>query len=534
MKKILTLITFLLMAGSLSLLAQNPYLPMWEYIPDGEPYVFEDPDCPGRYRVYVYGSHDNLITEYCGKDQVVWSAPVEDLSAWRYDGIIFVSKKDAQGNDLHPDGSGDVLYAPDVAVRKEKDGKTRYYLYPNNQNGGRQNMMAVSERPDGPFEVFNWSKDNPACTEGVLGFDPAVFVDDDGRVYGYWGFQKSFGAELDPVTMATVKPGTEIVEDMVSNCRQEGVFRFFEASSIRKIEDKYVFVYSRVTSDGEFGLYPSNNTLAYAYGDSPLGPFKYGGTLIDARGRDTDEDGKVIPTASAHGNTHGSILLINGQWWVFYHRQTGTNQFSRQAMVAPIEVSVQKGKGGKVEITEGECTSEGFRTQGLDPLCKTPAGWVSYYTNPKGIGEKFPDFHFTGSYIKSTRSNPDSYEGPFNQKMPYCPVINNTARSVVGYKYFKFDDIAGAGKVFLKLHLIPQGTDGRITVMVGGPSVSKGGRKIAGIILDGSAQKSLTEVTVPCTGYKGLTGKQPLFFRFESEKEDVSLCELYDFQFVVE
>ncbi len=40
----------------------NPYMPLWEHIPDGEPYVFEDPDQPGKYRVYVYGSHDDLIT----------------------------------------------------------------------------------------------------------------------------------------------------------------------------------------------------------------------------------------------------------------------------------------------------------------------------------------------------------------------------------------------------------------------------------------------------------------------------------------
>ena len=40
--------------------AQNPYLPLWEFIPDGEPYVFDDPDNPGKKRVYVYGSHDML------------------------------------------------------------------------------------------------------------------------------------------------------------------------------------------------------------------------------------------------------------------------------------------------------------------------------------------------------------------------------------------------------------------------------------------------------------------------------------------
>ena len=94
--------------------AANPYLPLWEYIPDGEPYVFEDPDCPGKYRVYIYGSHDSMRTEYCGRELVVWSASVDSLDCWRYDGVIFESKTDANGNLLNQGGLGDVLYAPDV------------------------------------------------------------------------------------------------------------------------------------------------------------------------------------------------------------------------------------------------------------------------------------------------------------------------------------------------------------------------------------------------------------------------------------
>ena len=245
---------------------------------------------------------------------MVWSAPADSLDKWRYDGVIFESKTDAAGRNLHPDGSGDLLYAPDVAERRLPDGRREYYLYPNNQNGGRNGMVAVSSRPDGPFRVINWTKDNPAQAEGVLGFDPAVLIDDDGRVYGYWGFETSYGAELDPATMATVKEGTAIVKDLIPGHRQEGDGRFYEASSIRKIKDKYVLVYSRITSDGEFGLPASNYTLAYAYSDNPLGPFKYGGTIIDARGRDTDADGNSIVTATPNGNTHGGIVEINGRW----------------------------------------------------------------------------------------------------------------------------------------------------------------------------------------------------------------------------
>lgn len=139
----------------------NPYLPLWEYTPDVEPYVFEDPDNPGSYRLYVYGSHDMLKTEYCGKDLVVWSAPVEDLSDWRCDGVIFESIVD---------GSADTLYAPDVTL-VEKDGKKTYYLYPNNQAWGRGTMVCSSDRPDGPFEVINWKPWSTTDTGGGIGYD---------------------------------------------------------------------------------------------------------------------------------------------------------------------------------------------------------------------------------------------------------------------------------------------------------------------------------------------------------------------------
>ncbi|MBR6905320.1 MAG: family 43 glycosylhydrolase, partial [Bacteroidales bacterium] len=287
-----TLIIFgLLVAAVLNTTAANPYLPLWEHIPDGEPYVFEDPDNPGKYRVYIYGSHDIYRTKYCGPDQVVWSTPVEDLNNWRYDGVIFESKTDAKGNLLNQGGEADVLFAPDIAVVTESDGTKTYYLYPNTQNGGRQTMVAKSKRPDGPFQVCNWNPEKPNETIGILHFDPAAFVDDDGRAYAYWGFGESWGAELDTKTMATLKTGGQRIENLIPGYKQDDTFRFFEASSMRKIKDKYVLIYSRWTRDGEFGLPGTNYTLAYAYGNHPLGPFTYGGTIIDGRAREKDANG---------------------------------------------------------------------------------------------------------------------------------------------------------------------------------------------------------------------------------------------------
>ena len=513
--------------------AQNPYLPLWEYVPDGEPYVFEDPDKPGEYRVYVYGSHDSLKKYYCGREQVVWSAPVNDLSNWRYDGIIYRLTTDRDGNLLNPNGEGDVLYAPDIAEVVEKDGTKTYYFYPNVQ-GKREGVIAKSKRPDGPFESCSWSKDNAKLGYSILRFDPAVFVDDDGRVYGYWGFNRSYGAELDPATMCTVKSGTKIIEDMVSGHKQEGVFNFFEASSLRKIKDKYVFIYSRWTKDGEFGLPKSNYTLAYAYSDTPLGPWTYGGTIIDGRARDIDENGKTIATAHPQGNTHGSICEINGKWWVFYHRQTGLSQYSRQAMVAPIEVSVEEGKGGKVTISEGEYTSEGFSTDGLNPLHKTAAGWACYYTGPKPAWDKFPQYFFSGSYIANTYLDLGSYQGPFNLKKPFCPVVNNTAGSTVGYKYFNFSKIAGKSKTSISFSMIPKGIDGTLTIMLGSPYKSRGGKVIGKLRISKDAPQELAVFSTPVNGIKGRKGKQALFFLFDSATKDSSLCDLYDFRFVVE
>lgn len=513
----------------LSMLAQNPILPMWEYIPDGEPYVFEDPDRPGHLRVYLYGSHDTRLTDYCGKDQVVWSADVKDLTNWRYDGKIFESIVGSDGKRLKADGEGDVLYAPDVACITEPDGSKTYYLYPNNQEGGRNGMVARSKRPDGPFEVINWNAADPTKTDGILGADPSVFVDTDGRVYGYWGFNYSHGAELDPTTMATVKPGCEIVNGMIPEWQADQTFRFFEASSMRRIEDKYVFVYSRFTRDGEFGLPIINYTLAYAYGDNPLGPFTYGGTLVDGRARGIDEDGDTIPTASPYGNTHGGLVEINGKWWIFYHRQTGRNEYSRQAMVAPVEIQVEKGKGGKVTITEAEITSEGFAIEGLNPLHRTAAGTACYLVGPgKAYKDNFNDYR---PYIKPTYYNPASMAGPFNNKMPFCPVTNITSGSTIGYKYFNFNQFKGKKDISLICQFLPTGINARVKVVVGSPYLSKGGKVIGAFEINAGDANKMVDINVPITGIGKIKGKQPLYFIFESNFEKQSIADFYSLQF---
>ena len=196
----------------------NPYMPLWEHVPDGEPRVFEH---NGEKRVYVYGSHDTERKEYCGRNYVVWSAPVTDLTNWTYHGVSY---------DTHYDS---ILYAPDVV----KKGDT-YYLYAAEKRGSLI-VVASSKTPWGPFE-------NPVETK--LGFDPGILVDDDGRVYAYWGgcAAPCYIAELEE-DMATVREDTLVANPLghstcpwypVDDGHISLIDGFFEASSPRKVLGK--------------------------------------------------------------------------------------------------------------------------------------------------------------------------------------------------------------------------------------------------------------------------------------------------------
>lgn len=92
----------------------SPFLPGWEYIPDGEPHIFGD-------RLYLFGSHDRFGGKrFCLNDYVVWSAPLSDLSAWKYEGVSYRKDQDPD----NPRGKLE-LWAPDAT--QGPDG--RYYLY---------------------------------------------------------------------------------------------------------------------------------------------------------------------------------------------------------------------------------------------------------------------------------------------------------------------------------------------------------------------------------------------------------------------
>jgi len=463
MKKLLLSVCMSIMG--LGTWAQNPYLPLWEHLPDGEPRVFEDPDQPGKFRAYIIGSHDMTYTAYCGNDIRMWSAPVEDLSQWRDEGPIF---------SHYVDGRWDTMFAPDlVEVKDRTTGKKTYWLYPHSRGWRRIPMVCKGDRPNGPFTPVNLTPDGRACVEGsLIDFDPSVFIEnitnkkdpdyDKGfRAYVFYGFQHSTACELDQNTMYSKRPGTELIDPFIPASSRDGRlldkegseykalykgqnpldFNFFEASSIRQVGNKYVMVFSGYSGQ-EYGLGATNSALRYAFGDSPLGPWRSGGVLVDSRGVVLNEDGSKLITTNAGHNTHGSLQEINGQWYVFYHRPPRGFGNARQAMVAPVKITWDKkpvAKGGVVKITGydpyakdnewtakasngdaytgAEVTSEGFQIFGLPPYNYYSAGLACFMYGPN-----------------SNNWMQDNFDH-WNNGMDLAGIQNG---GIIGFKYFGF------------------------------------------------------------------------------------------------
>ncbi|KIW65916.1 hypothetical protein PV04_08130 [Phialophora macrospora] len=281
------------------------------YTADPSAHVFEG-------KIYVYPSHDRETDiqfndngdQYDMADYHVLSlsevgGPVTDHGvALKAEDVPWVSKQ---------------LWAPDAATKNNK-----YYLYfPARDHEGIFRIgVAVSDRPEGPFTP------DPAPIKGSYSIDPASFVDDDGQAYlyfgGLWGgqlqcwsgaeFDASMGGPKEPsgAGVPALLPRAAVLSDdmrsFASDVKELQILdeagkliqaddhdrRFFEAAWMHKYNGRYYLSYS--TGDSHY--------LVYAVGDSPLGPFTYGGRILE-------------PVLG--WTTHHSIVEFKGKWYLFYH-----------------------------------------------------------------------------------------------------------------------------------------------------------------------------------------------------------------------
>lgn len=203
-----------------------------------------------------------------------------DLVHWTDHGVIL---------DLGPDVSwaDSRAWAPTIA---EKDGKYYFYFCADANIG-----VAVSDSPTGPFKD---ALGQPLLKAGQLSgqmIDPAVFTDDDGQSYLYWGNGHAY---VVPLNDDMVSFDASKVTDITPSGYNEGTF-------VVKRKGTYYFMWSENDTRDE------NYRVAYATGPSPTGPWTKRGVILEK-----DASLGIL------GTGHHSVVQVPGtdDWYIAYHR----------------------------------------------------------------------------------------------------------------------------------------------------------------------------------------------------------------------
>ncbi len=301
------LVIFSLLIGTTAF-SQNPIVPPGVYIADPSAHVWNDG------KLYIYGSQDESTEYYCSWRHHVMETT--DLKNWKITENVFASK----GKNDQVSYSDALLFAPDCVYKKGN-----YYMYYCMPDRNAAEGVAIGKSPTGPF--VNGQK---IQLNGIEEIDPCVFIDDDGQAYYIWG---QFQAKI-----AKLKPNmTEIdTSTIITNLVTEEEHRFHEGGYMVKRNGIYYFIYAQLS------LANRPTCIGYATSISPMGPFKYGGVIVNNDHSDP-----------ASWNNHGSIVEFKGQWYVFYHRSTHNSRMMRKACVEPITFNADG------SIDEVEMTSQG-------------------------------------------------------------------------------------------------------------------------------------------------------------------------------
>ena len=296
-------------------------------------------------KIYIYPSHDidagvafdDLGSHFAMEDYHVIS--MDSITSEAVDNGVALHVRDVPWAEKQ-------MWAPDAA---HKNGK--YYLFfpARNRNGRFQIGVAVSDSPIGPFSP------QPKAIDGSYSIDPAVFEDEDGSYYmyfgGIWGgqlqkYRNNSYAETNELPKPEETALLPIVAKMTDDLLQfaetpkevqildangnlflekDNDKRFFEAAWLHKYNGKYYFSYS--TGDTHF--------ICYAIGDSAYGPFTYGGRILNP----------VIGWTSHH-----SICEVEGKWYLFYHDSSLSKGVTHLRSIKVAEITYRA--DGSIETLE--------------------------------------------------------------------------------------------------------------------------------------------------------------------------------------
>lgn len=547
--------------------ASNPLFENWEYVPDGEPHVFWS-RADEEWRVYVYGSHDANGEKMCDTDQVLWSAPVYDMSSWRYEGTIFEIDENSKYG-------GTFLFAPDAEYDVTTD---TYYMVASQVFDN--SVLRASVSPEGP-----WKEEEALLVIPTKNsYDPSLYIE-NGTIYmavstmtsGYDDNEEIKAMiEQDHYTTGmkhiaaiyqlegNAKDGYEIADTTWCPTDERQYLPIFEGPSLTGYVEElgaYVLLYVsyEVGADGSF----YNSAISYVYTDDIMnGTWHYGsnGVENDIVNYDNSvlisgDHGNVIADTSGRyekniatgkmeftdfatyisGNNHGGIAKVNGKWYFFGHRQTNASNASRQAIAGQLKMYINEETKEPV-IEPMDFTSCGI-SDSLDAYRIWDANVTTYLL--EAIDHPAPsveaknvhsDCLANGPYIKADRSQDASHT---------TYVANLKNGNVVGYKYLDFGEEA-ENKLKVLVAKNKESADGTAAIYLDAPSEEQGGTKIAELDISEAAVSGAEEKEkgsdgtewswISCDTQK-TSGIHAVYFVFSSEDEN-EICLMDQFGFV--
>lgn len=548
--------------------ALNPLLPSTEHIPDPEPQVFWS-RADNEWRLYLYGSHDAQEKSYCGFDYLLYSAPVYDLSDWRFEGkYLDISEGATSGATVG-------LFAPDCAYDVTTD---QYYLISNEFNAYA--VLRTADSPVGPWEEkeAEWYISVKAC------YDPSILIE-NGTIYIAGSCMPPAYREHPEVADLVEEAGYhtgmshiaviyQLKEDLSDGDGIAAIswmpndeldfLPIYEGPSLQGyVEELGVYVYFCVEADVAPDGTMLNNPIGWLWTDDLMnGTWHYGengvpevyadqaelisgnrgNTVSDTSGRYaldplTGEMTFSDFTTYPHGNNHGGMARVNGHWYFFGHRQTNNHSYSRQAIAGEVRLFLE---GQTPVITPFEFTSSGVAGS-MDAYAECRADRACYLI--AGADQKAPSMDRSNAGSAQTGLTPYIVMSRDETAVHNTYITDLCSGSVVGYKYLDFGGEEVSVSASLLLNADTMTADAEAEVWLDAPSAEKGGTLLGTICLTKAEIESSSPGSPGTNGMvwhwisgdmaAPISGVHGVYFRFLSADTENALCAMDAFRFLV-